>query len=249
MIGKVLKIPLISVTGVSLRRLRFFPPLAACAEMSRSLAAKVGGRRANGPAEGTAESRERVAERRSVRPSQRIDVLLTKREKTRISLSSRAVKLNFTENGLQLSARCLPEESTRMESTATETILKNIEREIKEFKSSYAARNLEVDARFEKIDAKFESIDSKFDKIDNRFSQIDNRFESIDNRFSQIDGKFEKIDGKFDQMSNKIDSKFDQTNDKIDKLTERIHRNEMKVYGVSLVVALAASAAIRYFLA
>lgn len=104
-----------------------------------------------------------------------------------------------------------------MESTATEIILKNIEREIKEFKSSYAVRNLEIDARFEKIDAKFEGIDSKFENIDSRF---------------------EKIDNKFDQMNNKID-----------KLTERIHRNEMKVYGVSLVVALAASAAIRYFLA
>ena len=108
-----------------------------------------------------------------------------------------------------------------MESTTTEIILKNIERELKEFKSNYVARNLEIDARFEKIDAKFENIDNKFEKIDN----------------------------KFDQMNNKIDSKFDQMNGKIDKLTERIHRNEMKVYGVSLILALAASVAIRYFLA
>lgn len=97
-----------------------------------------------------------------------------------------------------------------MENTATEIILKNIERELKEFKSNYVARNLEIDARFEKADDKFENIDNKFEKTD---------------------------------------SKFDQMNGKIDKLTERIHRNEMKVYGVSLILALAASAATRYFLA
>ena len=97
-----------------------------------------------------------------------------------------------------------------MENTATEIILKNIERELKEFKGNYVARNLEIDARFEKIDDKFENIDNKFEKTD---------------------------------------SKFDQMNGKIDKLTERIHRNEMKVYGVSLILALASRAATRYFLA
>lgn len=52
-----------------------------------------------------------------------------------------------------------------MENTATEIILKNIERE---FKGNYVARNLEIDARFEKTDARFENIDSKFEKTDSK---------------------------------------------------------------------------------
>ena len=56
-------------------------------------------------------------------------------------------------------------------------------------------------------------------------------------RNQEVDNKFDKIDNKFDKIENKID-----------KLTERMHRNEMKVYGISVIIALAVSGAARYFI-
>lgn len=58
-----------------------------------------------------------------------------------------------------------------------------------------------------------------------------------DNEFERVNNRFERVDNRFDKIENKIDG-----------LAERMRRNEMKVCGVSAVVALAVSGAARYFI-
>ena len=58
----------------------------------------------------------------------------------------------------------------------------------------------------------------------------------------EADAKFTRIENRLD----KIDDKFDRMDAKFDKLTERVHRTEMKVYGISAILAVAISASVRF---
>ena len=65
-------------------------------------------------------------------------------------------------------------------------------------------------------------------------------------KFTRIENRLDKIDDKFDRMDAKFDAKFDKMEAKFDKLTERVHRTEMKVYGISAILAVAISASVRF---